>query len=63
MGNEDIPFKEKIKTIGVLKPSRKSMSKTNVDDHGTHRVEVKEHWNDRVDVTVKPPTVKGNLRG
>lgn len=40
-------------------------SKTTVDVHDSHKVEVTEHWNDRVDVTMKPETiqVKGTLAG
>lgn len=52
---EELSFAEKIKTLNIGVPSKRA-PKTRVDDHGTHTVEVTEHWNDRVDVTVKPPT-------
>lgn len=32
-------------------------SKVTVDVHDNHTVEVTEHWNDRVDVTMKPKTI------
>lgn len=40
-------------------------TKTTVDVHDFGTAEVKEHWNDRVDVTMKPKTihVKGPLAG
>jgi hypothetical protein len=53
---EEMSFAEKIKTLNIGIPSHRGPKKT-TDDHGTHRVTVTEHWNDRVDVTVKPPTV------
>lgn len=54
---DDLPFAEKIKTIGVMGLSSAPRKQSRVDDHGTHRVVVTEHReNDRVDVTVKPPT-------
>jgi hypothetical protein len=32
--------------------------KTTVDVHDHHKMEVTEHWDDRVDVTMKPETVR-----
>lgn len=33
-------------------------AKTTVDVHDHHKVEVTEHWDDRVDVTMKPETIR-----
>jgi hypothetical protein len=49
--------KEHYRSIRIANVDRKQMTKTTVDDHGTHKVEVKEHFSDRQDVTVKVPTV------
>lgn len=40
---------------------RARMTKTTTDDHGTHTVDVTEHYTDRQDVTVHAPLVQ--LRG
>jgi hypothetical protein len=48
---------EHYRSIRVASPSRRSMRKVRTDDHGTHSVDVTEHWSDRQDVTVKPATV------
>lgn len=54
---EEVPFKEKIKTIGFSRASHRA-PKVTVDKHTEHRqVEVTEHWHDRVDVKVKNPEV------
>lgn len=50
-------FAEHVRSIKVASPERKSLTKVTVDDHDTHTVEVKQHWQDRQDVTVKPRTV------
>lgn len=54
-----LTFAEKIRTIGVVGLSGSAKVKRTVDEHGTHDVVVTEHRtaDDRVDVTVKPPTV------
>ena len=44
-------------SLSFANPNRASMTKTTADDHGTHVVEVKEHYGDRQDVTVKPRTI------
>lgn len=44
-------------SIRVAGVDRAQMTKTTLDDHGTHRVAVTEHYTDRQDVTVKVPTV------
>jgi hypothetical protein len=46
-------FKDKIKTINVSKTSRRA-PKITKDEMG----ETVEHWDDRVDVTVRPRAVK-----
>lgn len=53
---EEMSFKDKIKTLNIGIPSKRGPKKT-TDDHGSHSVTVTEHWSDRVDVTVTPPTV------
>lgn len=50
-------FKEKIQSLGFRRGP--AAPKTTVDVHDHHKVEVTEHWNDRVDVTVKPETAHG----
>ena len=45
------------RSLGFAAFGRAGMVNTTVDDHGTHRVEVTEHYDDRQDVTVKVPTV------
>lgn len=49
-------FKEKIRTINVGLASRRRAKQT-VDDTEVARVQVTEHWDDRVDVTVRPDPV------
>lgn len=49
--------REHYQSLRVSSPERRSLSKTTTDDHGTHTVEVKEHWQDRQDVTVKPRSI------
>ena len=55
-----LSFKEKIRTInwGTAKGRR---PKVTTDDHGTHKVDVIEHWEDRQDVTVRPETLRLKL--
>ena len=48
---------EHYRSLHVARADRASMRKTTTDDHGTHTVDVTEHWHDRQDVTVKPRTV------
>lgn len=48
--------REHYQSLAVSAPDRSSLTKTTTDDHGTHSVDVTEHWQDRQDVTVKPPT-------
>lgn len=55
MTSEQISFKEKIQSLSFMGSAR--LSKKTVDVHDTHTMEVTEHWDDRVDVTMKPQTV------
>ena len=48
---------EHYRSLHVARPDRAAMRKTTTDDHGTHVVDVTEHWQDRQDVTVKPRTI------
>lgn len=59
MADDELSFAEKVRTIGVVGLSSSPKQKRTVDDHGTHNVVVTEHSSkdDRVDVTVTPPTV------
>lgn len=49
-------FKEKIRSLAFRGSDRPAKKTVDVHDH--HHVEVVEHWNDRVDVTMKPETVR-----
>lgn len=57
MENDSIPFAEKIKTINFGNPAKRG-PKVTTDVHDNHSVQVTESWNDRVDVTVKPGTIR-----
>jgi hypothetical protein len=48
---------EHYRSLRVASPDRTSLTKTTTDDHGTHRVDVIEHYTDRQDVTVHAPRV------
>lgn len=50
-------FGDHVRSLSIASVNRDHLSKTTTDDHGTHVVEVKEHWRDRQDVTVKPRTI------
>lgn len=41
------------KGVGFARPKARGPKRT-LDVHDRHTVEVTEHWNDRVDVTVRP---------
>jgi hypothetical protein len=58
---ERLSFAEKIRTVnfGQAKGRR---PKVTTDDHGTHKVDVIEHWEDRQDVTVRPETLRYSMR-
>jgi hypothetical protein len=50
---------EHYRSLRVASPDRESMQKVTTDDHGTHTVDVTEHWQDRQDVHVKNlPTIR-----
>lgn len=44
---------EHYRSLSVASPGRRHLTKTTTDDHGTHQVDVVQHWQDRQDVTVK----------
>lgn len=57
---------EHYKSIAVANLEARKAGKTTVDVHEnggrvTHTVEVRESWNDRQDVTVKPQTLSKRL--
>lgn len=54
-------FKDKLKSISFGQP-RHRVPKVTTDDHGTHKVDVIEHWHDRQDVTVRPQTLRISMR-
>ena len=49
---------EHYRSLRVAHPGRRTMTKTTTDDHGSHAVDVTQHWGDRQDVTVKPRTIR-----
>lgn len=49
--------REHYQSIAVGSSAREDLTKSTVDDHGTHTVEVTEHWQERQDVTVRPKTL------
>lgn len=48
-------------SLRVAAPDRSALTKTTTDDHGTHSVDVTDHYNDRRDVLIKPKTVRYRL--
>jgi hypothetical protein len=53
---------EHYRSLGVLNPNRGALRKVTTDDHGTHTVDVTEHWHDRQDVHVKNlPTIQAKV--
>jgi hypothetical protein len=53
-------FADKIRSINFGQ-ARHRKPKVTTDDHGTHKVDVTEHWHDRQDVTVRPATLRLKL--
>jgi hypothetical protein len=50
------------RSLSIASPDRKTWKKVTTDDHGTHTVDVTEHWHDRQDVHVKNlPTVHAEI--
>lgn len=45
------------RSVSVAHPDRNAMRKVTTDDHGTHQVDVTEHYGDRQDVNVRVPPV------
>ena len=52
---------EHYRSLSVGSSDRSHMTKTTTDDHGTHTVDVTEHWQDRQDVIVKPKSVQASF--
>lgn len=50
-------FKEKLRSLSFARQAHRG-SKVTTDVHDHHKVDVTEHWNDRVDVNVKAPCIK-----
>lgn len=50
-------FRDKIRSVNIGLASRRA-PKVTTDHHDYGTVDVTEHWNDRVDVNVKPDTVR-----
>lgn len=46
---------EHYRSLMVASPDRVSLTKVTTDDHGTHQVDVTQHWHDRQDVLIKKP--------
>jgi hypothetical protein len=44
---------EHYQSLRVASSGRSGLTKTTTDDHGTHKVDVVEHWHDRQDVQVR----------
>lgn len=55
MDDERAAYREKLKSLNFGSSFAPS-SKTTIDVHDNHTVEVRESGSDRVDVTVKAPT-------
>ena len=52
-------FREKLESLSFR--AKKPGPKVTTDEHDTHKVDVTEHWSERVDVTVKPDPVRLSL--
>lgn len=53
--DEKAAFREKLRSLSFSTGPR--APKITVDHHDHHTMEVTEHWDDRVDVTMKPETI------
>jgi hypothetical protein len=49
---------EHYRSLRVASSDRRALTKTVTDDHGTHQVDVTQHWHDRQDVLVRPETLR-----
>lgn len=52
---------EHYRSLVFAHPRQQALTKVTTDDHGTHQVDVTEHWHDRQDVLVKPRTARVRL--
>lgn len=52
---------EHYRSLRVASPDRAGLTKTTTDDHGTHEVDVVEHWQERQDVLIRPGTVRARM--
>lgn len=53
---------EHYRSLRVASPTRSTLKKVTTDDHGTHKVDVTEHYHDRQDVLVRgPETVRAKI--
>jgi hypothetical protein len=58
--DESALYRAKLRTLGFR--SRVPGPKVTTDIHDHHTVDVTEHWHDRQDVTVKPDTLRADVR-
>jgi hypothetical protein len=49
---------EHYRSLRILDPDRKQMTKVTTEKDSTVEVDVTEHWHDRQDVLVKPETIR-----
>lgn len=49
-------YADKLRSLSFARPSARGV-KVTTDVHDHHTVDVIEHWDDRVDVTVRPETI------
>jgi hypothetical protein len=56
MSDSPDTYREKLRSLGFRKGPRTPKTTTDVHDH--HSVDVTEHWDDRVDVTVRPDPIR-----
>ncbi len=57
MDDEKKAYKEKLWSLSFARQSKRE-PKVTTDIHDHHKVDVTEHWDDRVDVNVRVPTIK-----
>ena len=55
-------FKEKLRSLSFQGDRRGVAPKVTTDVHDHHEVDVTEHWSERVDVLVKPDTVRYKIQ-
>ena len=54
---------EHYRSLRIASPDRGTLRKVTTDDHGTHRVDVTEHYHDRQDVLVRGPETIRTQKG